>query len=428
MSNEIAGVTTVRSAPKPAEPANAETEDALVRAARLLLYVGLAFSSLMTLRITGFTLGDIALVCSALLLLISGPRRGGASRPILLATWIASGLVLAGGLLATLRADSLAGNTLTILRILFVMAVLPWQFRRLAGTEATYVRATWSWLAGAALCTLATLGQYKSILIPGASITQAGRYTGFTQHVSDVGGIGAATGACLLAWALNAKTGGLRLVALGGLASAGVGILLSGSVSAMLSIVVASVYLVLRGNASVGRLLLAVGVGAAVFGLAGKVQNSTNNALNPIERIRQVLGATDTERASLNTSATRLRYDQIGLDGFIHHPIIGRGLDESSTAVDIYTRDGPHNLFIGALYAGGILLFLGITIVVGQALVRAVRISRYDRLGTQAGSAFIAAFTFAMTAPSSFNRYFWIPLALVVSRPRSASDSHRSEK
>jgi hypothetical protein len=320
---------------------------------------------------------------------------------------------LVGGGLATYRADSISGSLAVLLRLIFLVIALPWQMKLVLTDKRQLRRAAYSWVAGAALCGFGTILQYTlgATVIPGSDVTNAGRYAGFAQHVSDTGGITAAAAAFLIA-GLSVRSASRRTLLASGLlmASAIVGLLLSGSVSGLFALTIATTFMVLRGRVSVRR-VLTVGTFAIVsYRVASIVQGETANALSPKQRILQVTGLQARDQGS-NTTASRLETIRAGADGFVTNPLFGRGLDIDSTAVigDL----GVHNIVVAAAYNGGLLLALGLVLVLGRAVFLAFQRAPAEwPILTQLNVTVIAAVVVALTTPSLFNRYLWVPLVL----------------
>lgn len=377
-------------------------------AGRRLLYAGLFMSSMLSLRVGGFTFGDFLLIGSLACVALGLRKptvRGGGYRSIAF-------LITIGGAISTWRSPHALASLLIIPRLLYLVTILPWQMRVLLGSHKRYARAALWWVAGAALCGFGTILQsrFGANVIPGADVTNAGRYSGFAQHVSDTGAITAVAFAyCFggLGSSRSLRWRG-RLALAGGLACTGVGVLLSGSVSGLLSIAVAALVVILRGGISVRRLAMIAIIGFATLILSARVQTGTSNALSPWQRIQQV---TSTDGA-YNTSASRIDTDRLGWQGIARNPIAGVGLDGASGIV----LDGlpVHNLFLGAWYQGGVLLLIALGAATLRSGRAAFRSSRRSVLGSQVVAAYVATVTFSLTAPSDYNRYYWVPMAFAI--------------
>jgi hypothetical protein len=391
-----------------------ETADALIIFGRRFLYLGLLLSSLLTLRLGGtLTLGD-GLLGVSLVALLCSMGRARSRLPDFKMIVLAGFLVAVGGVLSASRSPDPVGDISVVARLVYLVLVLPWQASRLLLRGRDVQKAAFAFGYGAAICSFGAVLQSRlgSDIIPGAGVIVAGRYPGFTGHVSDLGGIAAAG----LAFSLgglrrdSSRSQFYRMVGIA--ASCLVGLLLSGSVSGLLAVLIAALTLMIRLGVSKRRMALLTLGGYIVLSFVGSVQHGTPSALDPVARFKQVTGQTVvTGQGGTDTAATRLKTIRLAVSGFERNPLVGVGLDARSAPIlgDLAT----HNLWAGVAYQGGALALIGVTIPTILLIRR-----RPDRgpkstfVQHQLFSASIAAVAFASTAPSSYNRYFWIPLSL----------------
>ncbi|OUE27587.1 O-antigen ligase family protein [Clavibacter michiganensis] len=373
-----------------------------------LFLAGLFASSFLALRVGAFSIGDVLLIASALFLLAE-PRSTDAA-PGSPRTQVVFFLLLIGGLLAAFRSTDPGSDLATIVRLLYLVCVLPWQARVLLRNAEGLRRGMIWFVAGGALSVGGSLLQYAfgASVIPNSMVTNAGRYSGFTSHVSDTGGIACVVIVAAVAGLASKSGRGARLSMLAAVVLSAIGLILSGSVAGMLSATVGVVYLVLKGNIGWGRAVV-LAVSASVIGLAAiRLQQATGVALSPTERLLQALGLTGSADG-LNTTASRLDTIRTGLAGIADSPIFGAGIDPESARVvgDL----AVHNLYISSFYQGGVLVFVAMVVVTWSAF-RRLWARGMPQVVVQAQAGFLTALVFAMTAPSFYNRYFWIPVAL----------------
>ncbi|WP_069385817.1 O-antigen ligase family protein [Cellulosimicrobium cellulans] len=386
-------------------------DDALLRLARGLLYLGLALVSLMVLRVgEGVTVGDVVLLASLVLtaLAVGRPRTphpyGSAALPLAL-------LVLVGGCLATAGSPEPVDSLANLARVLYVAIVLPWQCAALLDDARRLSRGLVALGVGAALCSVGTVAQFVlgPTAIPGGTVTSAGRYTGFTGHVSDTGAI-AALAVVVGISGLGRGLGALQQVLLVGVATSGtVGLVLSGSVSGMLAAVVGTGALLLLRGLPVGRVVAAGAVAGVALWYAGGLLSATSGALTPQERLQQVLGLSGGD-SSLNTSASRWDTIVVGWRQFLADPWTGAGLDTRSSLV--IESLGVHSFPVAALHQGGLLFAAGIVSCVAVGVLRVRRVGRLSALRARVFAVAVTAAAFSLTAPSLYNRYLWVPVAL----------------
>lgn len=410
-------------------------EDFLVRASRVFLYLGLFFSSLMSVRFGGgFTLGDILIlvgIASAGVGSINahqnrGVQRMGTTSPFVI---LAVLFLVLSGLLATGRALAPDGSLAVTVRLVAVVFVLPVALRAVLTERIYFRRALVAFGSGAAICGSGTVLQYfaGSSIIPGADVTNVGRFSGFAQSVSDTGAI-TALGVVIAIGLFAGYRGRKRVGALLILAFSAIGLLLSGSVSGLIAVFVGCLVLAIRRVVMVKHMVLIGVVGVVVLSFVATIQEKSN-ALDPFARVLQTLGL--GENAAYNTSGSRISTYKAAIDGFLSNPVVGAGLDYGSTIAD--GKYPAHNLFLAASFGGGILLLLAIIF----AVVRPFR-GRWIGADRSIEVSIVVAMTvsalaFAMTAPSLFNRYLWIPMGLLLvmrhlSNTRKNATGHRDSE
>lgn len=383
-------------------------EDFLLQASRVVLYFGLFASSLLVFRLGTFSLGDGLIVLSLVLAVFSLDKR---KQMVDVYTFFASLLVLIGGCLASAMALDPTDSLQVLGRVLFLAVVLPWLAMTVLPKRKHLVDAAYALALGAALCGAGTLIQFLvgPDAIPGTGVTNAGRFPGFTAHVSDTGGVTALAVVFAFAIAGTDIERGRRPLTFLLFGGGGIGLILSGSVSGMLAAGIACAIIFFLRKLSLRRLLTLTVAAAIAFYGSTAVLSKTTTALNPLERTYQVFGLTGS-RESLNTTDSRWDTIQAGLEGFMSQPLTGAGLDAlSSQIVDTF---GVHNFPVAALYQGGIFFAAGLFAVIVRAF-KGLEIKN-DTLAVAIFGMATAALIFAQTAPSLYNRYFWVPLALLV--------------
>lgn len=391
-------------------------DDFLIQASRAMALVGLFLVSLLVVRIGGaITIGDLLLMGSAGLLAaapkppVTTPKVPSATRIIFTL------LILVGGLIASAVSPHPADSLQILFRVLYVAVILPWQIRRLFPSQAGLSMACTAFAMGAALCGFGAVMQnrFGPGIIPGADVTNAGRYSGFTAHVSDAGGITALAVVAGVAGLGVGSSKATKYLSLGIIAGGLIGLILSGSVSGMASAGAGVLAVVLMRGVSIGKLLLVATAGGAAFYFASGVLSGTENALTPMERFYQAVGLSPSAASGLNTTASRLETDRLGWESFLDRPWTGVGLDPQSSIIDHVNSLSVHNFLIGAMHQGGFFFALGVLLSALALLLPGLRMKSRNSLCVSTTAMAAAAVTFAVTAPSFFNRYFWIPLALL---------------
>lgn len=394
------------------------TEDFLVRLSRVLFFAGLLGVSLLVFRIGGFiTVGDALLMASAVILTLA-PTDPYSPAPGLGLRVFALFAIFSGGCIASAVSPVSLDSLQVLVRVLYVAIVLPWQARRLLDTPERLSFACTVFAVGAAICGLGTLVQVRlgPGAIPGADVTTADRYSGFTGHVSDTGGITAlavVVGMAGLGTGTSKKT---KLLSLAIIAGGLMGLVLSGSVSGMMAAAAGLLVIILLRGLGFGRFLVVMAASALALFAANEVIAGTQHALDPVERFNQALGLSGSMDEGLNTTASRLETDRLGWESFLQHPFSGVGLDASSSIVEPMGNLAVHNFLIGALHQGGLIFGLGVLAAAFGLVVAGLRALSRNNLSVRTLSMAASAVAFSITAPSFFNRYFWIPLAFLAAQ------------
>ncbi|MEX5256853.1 hypothetical protein [Kocuria arenosa] len=384
------------------------TQLSLLAPARASLYLGLFAVSLMVFRVGGaITVGDVFLVAAVGLTVADSVANG---RRLPTSSVVAFALVFVGGLLASLVSTNPGASAAVLARVVLLAFLVPWCMGVLLSTSARIRRAVVWFGAGAAVCGAGAIAQSVGVVVPGSEVTSGGRFPGFAVHVSDTGGI-----TCL------AVVYGAGLFLARGRRAVGVvmfgvglaGLILSGSVSGMISALIGILGLLVWHRLSLPK---ALGIGVVLAGAAAwaiTLMSSTENALTPTERYAQVTGATGTG----NTTASRWDSIEAGLRGFVDSTFIGVGLEPAAS----FTATGlpAHNFLVASLFQGGALFTVGVCLVIYRAIRRGLRLGWVSSAHATLGAGMITALAFTMTAPSVYNRYFWVPLAFAVLASRA---------
>jgi hypothetical protein len=384
--------------------------DALLMYGRRLLYVGLGLSSLLVLRgPAGFSFGDLLIILATGCAVMSQRKPPGQPLPLL---WPIAVLLVAGSTVAA----SISGNpseSLTVgARLLYLILVLPWTMMMLLHTRRHTARAFAWWVGGAAVCAAGAVAQLVfGDVIPGTSITSASRFPGFTENVSDLGGIAAAGAAGALIAIGRGITRRARMWSLIALLTCFVGLVLSGSVSGMAAALAALVVVLVRRAGRIRRALVVVALGAATMSWVLD-RLAAAGGLTPLERLQQALGLRGT--AELNTTASRERAADRAWVNIEEHWFTGMGMAPADNVLSAIGNSTVHNLFLAAWHAGGLLTLIAVVIATANTARAGWRRTPNNPVREALVAAAVAAFVFAQTAPSFINRYYWVPMVLLV--------------
>lgn len=390
-------------------PALAEPHDALLAAGRALLYPGLAMTSLLLLRgPADVPIGDLLTASAGLLGGLSlARRRWRLPRAVAVAGLLVTVGVAVSATVATDPADSLSIG----IRLIYLVVVVPWILLTLLTQRRHVIHAVLWMFAGAAVCATGAVLYLTPIRAFGVgTVTSDNRFAGFTEHVSDLGGITAVAVGGAIGALFSTLPGRYRLVCLVLLAVSGMGLLLSGSVSGMLAVCVVVLYLLATGVLRPGRAVglavlggLAGGLGLSLFGRSG--------GLDPMQRFLLTTGLTGPG-GEADTAGSRIELVERAWTGILDQPFFGHGLSVDDNL--LFRGLSVHNNFLAAWHGGGILVLVGVGIASVIAVRYCLRRGVQDPLHTTVAGAVVAAVAFAQTAPSVYNRYYWLPIAFGV--------------
>lgn len=380
----------------------------LTKPARVMFYAGMATVPAIAVRPgAGISVSDLCFAASAVLLL-AGRRRRAVSTTV--AWQIAAWCTLAGAVLATVNADSPGGTLAVEARVLFILVIWLWTARAVLDSDEAVHTAVRAFAVGAAASGAVAVAEVlRPSLFPSMRY-QYGRAVALTYHSVDAGAILAL--ACVFGAGMLLYRREQRLVTAALLLVSGVGLVLTGSVSGMLAAVLGGAVVVGRRGLRMRTLgAVALALGAVYLGalIAQARYEGTFTGISPTARVRSVLGI--GPHAS-RTVSERNKSITAGLSEIRRSPVVGHGLDESSTVV--YDALPPHNLFVLAWYGGGLLFLVGIALAVGAAVWTGWRRAKDDPTREILFGGTIAMVVFAMTGPIVFHRHVWLPLVLLI--------------
>lgn len=385
----------------------------LTRAGRILFYAGMATLPAIAVRPgAGISVSDLCFAASALLLVWRRPRGVSTTAAWQIAAWC----TLAGAVLAAVYADSPTGTAAVEARVLFILVIWQWTARVVLDSERAVHIAVGAFATGAAASGLVAIVQVlRPTLFPDMRY-QYGRALALTYHSVDAGAILAL--ACVFGTGMLLYRQEHRLVTAALALASGVGLVLTGSVSSMLAAVVGGAVIILRRGLRMKTLgAVALALGAVYLGalVAQAVYGGTFERISPAARVRSVLGIGPN---ASRTVSERNKSIAAGLSEIRQSPLIGHGLDESSTVV--YDALPPHNLLVLAWYGGGLPFVAGIALAVGVAVRAGWRRATDDPTREILFGGTIAMVVFAMTGPILFHRHVWLPLVLLTAHTSRA--------
>ena len=416
---------SLQPASRQADGASSIDGAASLRLPRALYYLGLLLVSELALRphapkltITGsdwFFLGSLlAVVCA----LAVGHRSIHIGLPRLLLVGIL--LFTIGGLVSSVDAETARQSAGVILRLVYVTVVWFW-LGTLVLQRVEHVRtAVVLWVASAALNGFAaTIEHFAGNVLPGGGVLW-GRASGFTQNVSDLGGVAAVAFVPALMVFMWIARGPIRsFVAATALLLVSAALLFSGSIGSVLAAAVGAAFWFGSHPTRAQRLLAVAALGLVAVSLYS-VQHS-GGAPAAIQRITR-FGSGAPDDPSL-TLGSRIAGYKIALKRIEADPAVGVGLDATvDVGADANGRPQTlaiHNIVLGTWFQTGILGLVGLVFIfVSAAKTSRSTILSADSSGERALAvalmcSLVAFIVFLMSEPALYTRYGWVPVALI---------------
>lgn len=396
-----------------AQPVAAEPAQDGLAAARLLYLLGVLLVGFIVIRpAAGLTLSDL-LFLGALgltVLTLVALRR---PAPVFLGPVMLLGVVLfaVGGLVSSFDAESALESGTVVARVVYLTVVWFWLGGILLDRPRHLQVALALWVASAALGGAGAIVQtIWGDVIP-AGVVHYGRVSGFTYQVNDLGGLCgvAAVPAAMLVTAARGLAA--RLASLAALFLIVAGLLLSNSVTAMLAAVVAGVVWIAIARPD---LRLLVPVAAAVLLLSAFAAGNNRYWESPLDRLQT---SSSRSGSSESTLFTRVDSYEAAWQTIQDSPLVGVGLGRE--APNTATGSGVHNMFLATWFQAGLIGLLGLVLVVVAAVTMGWRAvtgavdGNEQRTAAALFAAMIAFLVFGQGQEVLFQRYGWIPVALI---------------
>jgi O-antigen ligase len=394
---------------------------ALHPAARILFFAGVATLGALTVRVASVTLSDAFLFLAFVIAAVGRVSSGDTTERMSLPRFLVAGVALyaVAALVSTVGAAHPGQSLLVLVRVIIVTVGLSWLAVNVLRTSRDVAIAIVLWAASMAVAGAVADIQvaHGGPFLPGMAALEFGRATGLAVNPDDF-----ASGlAIALVPALSiAYRGGARALVLGALAT---GLVVSGIVASQ------SVAAVAAGAAGVvvwclvarpiRYHVIAVGacvVGAVVLAAAG-IGPSISQA---VDRFTTV---TNSGNAHTDTFGQRLDLITGAWSHISDNPFVGVGLGRDNALVrnpGLGVLQEVHNLFVATWFQTGLLGLLAIlAIVAGIAAlcVRTLKRARSadeGRLAAALTAALTSALVVALAQVILFQRYVWLPVALLM--------------
>jgi len=396
-----------------------------------LVWVGLALMGIASLRVGQYTLGDgLVLLVGALVVtqLLTGDRRGLApararrsSQLVLVGTL----LLLVAGTLSSFGSWDPQASLLIIARVAYLTLVWFWILRAVTPNRAAIDTLLSGWRIGVVIVAMsATLGELG--LAAASTENAEGRQTAFSGHPNDLAGF-LVIAVPLVVLGLPRREGISRRrrvtwqIVLTGLVFYGIST--SGSMTGFASGFVAlvatyAITALIPSSERRRRHPLAIMLGIMVA--IGGVIALANSDLPVVERYERFESGDSYVTGS---AETRGQLNEAVLGSFDKWLVTGVGMDfESVYATGFFSErlsGGIHNMYLKVLLEAGLPALIGLLLIIGATfraafmLVVNTRGTRLYPVAVAATASMIGACTFANFGPILYQRYFWLPMAIV---------------
>jgi O-antigen ligase len=374
------------------------------------------------------TLSDVFFLLAFAAVVVEGVVRGVPPRLALPWPFLLGALLFnVGGLISSHYSSHSRDSLLEVARLDYVLVVWLWLGPQILTTTSQLSFAIRLWTVSSAITgTGAVIQLVFGDVIPSTHIA-AGRMTGFTQHVNDLGDLSAIALVPSLMFA--AWPGARRRERAFGIAITVLilaGMILSGSVTGFVAAGFAiCVWLVMTKPNP--RSLLIPGT-LVVASLGVLVLQAVHKGVSPVARLLEVFGGPGAQA----TGQTRLQVDLAALEAIRGHPFVGVGLDGAS--IINAAGDLVHNILIEVWLGAGLVGFLGLVLILAVVAWAAFGALRECKGGllliARALVASLAAFvTVGMAAPVLLSRYAWLPAAMtMVLRQLGSTDVNAADR
>jgi O-antigen ligase len=394
----------------------------------------MATIGLNVVRIAGYPLSDFIFLAMAGVMFVKlavGDESGMApptARRSSQYVMLGSVILLTAGVLSSFQSWN-PGESLTVVaRLGYITLLWFWMMRAVTPTRRALNVLLSGWRAGIMLIAVVTILAEVGALNIGIDNPEE-RQTAFSTHPNNLAGY-LLVGLPLLMMSLprrpqhtQKRRSLVRLAAVGLVMYA---ITTTGSMTGFLAAVVAivvtiAVTLLIPPVESAQRRVHPLAVMAGTVVVAIGVGLLASSDLPVVERFERL----EEGDAGVTTSAQhRGRLNAAVIDRFDDWLIVGVGLDHASVNASGITNDvtvtgSVHNMYLKVLFEAGLPALIGLMIILGATMRAALMLVVNTRdtelypVAVAALASVIAAFAFAFFGPILFERYFWLPVAIV---------------
>ncbi len=309
-----------------------------------------------------------------------------------------------------------------VLRLIYLTLLWFWILRCLSVNRRAIALLMTAWRWGVMISCLGALAANAGLMELGRANPE-NRQTGWFGHPNDLAGYIAVAVPLFVLAAPRAARSGQRNPGIRWVITMGVVIFALATTGSMSALFAAAIGVTASGislaltRRSAGRRMIhplkAMGV-MVIAGIALSVMFSSDVPV--VERLTR-FGEGDSSVS--HSVDTRGELNQRVINQFDELLVVGHGLDLTAQDQLRGSGSGIHNMYVKALYEAGLiaaLALLAMLLITFQQAWKLLRNTRSTSIHIDVAAVFgsaVTAVVFALFQPMMFNRYFWLPFAII---------------
>jgi len=318
-----------------------------------------------------------------------------------------------GGIISSFTTKMSMESLIAVIKYIYLIGIWFWLGSVILRSEKDIYTAIFLWSISVAFTSAGAIAQLVwGDIIPGVS-PAAGRMTGFTEHVNDLGGVACVVLIPALALASHGAMGIFRkycLYIFTLLITAG--LILSVSISGFMAALMSFFIWGIISRTPIKKIAMFLIIcSAALLILSFSIKHG---GISVLDRLTDFAD----QKLYYETSATRLEVYRLAWKSILKNPLVGVGTGPYAGMTEV--GESVHNVIILSWYESGIFGLLGILIILGSLIIIGINVIRFSYskderlLSISLFASYIAFLVIGMVQPIYFKRFGWISAALIV--------------
>jgi O-antigen ligase len=302
---------------------------------------------------------------------------------------------------------------IAVAKYLYLMGIWFWLGTVILRNEKHVYTAIFFWSISAAFTSAGAIAQLVwGDIIPGVS-PAAGRMTGLTEHVNDLGGVTCVVLMPALALAGHGAIGNLRkycLYVISFLITAG--LILSVSISGFIAALISFIMWGVMSRKQLKKIAVFIIICAVcILTVSFSIKHGGISVFDRLTNVAE-------QKLYYETSASRLEVYRLAWKSISNNPLVGVGTGPYAGITE--TGDAVHNVILLNWYESGVFGLIGIMLILILLLligVNVIRISKSENdrlLSLSLFASYVAFLVIGMVQPIYFKRFGWISAALIM--------------